>query len=159
MQGVLLYLKNYWRRLKNGKPAVAYYLRLFERYYAHSYLPKVTYMDVEEYIHLHKNVKKWVNYCEVLVNRKGKVALAVPSHTDAVYGGNIVTKAKYMYMTPPTEYSTEKLCDDFGVIMVWCDTVCTGRKPPTKEQVLTMYRLYQEGCVKQNCWMRFAALA
>ena len=156
---MLLYLKNYWKRLKNGKPAVAYYLRLFERYYAHRHLPKISYMDVEDYIDFHHNVKKWVNYCEVLVNRHGKVARAIPSHTEAVYGGDIVKKAKYLYKTPPSEYSTEKLCDDFGVVMVWYDTICVGKKPPTIEQVTTMYKLYKAGCIRQSCWLKFAALA
>ena len=100
-------MRNYWKRLKNGKPAVAYYLRLFERYYANARLPKVTYIDVEEYIHCHHNVKKWVNYCEVLVNKQGKVARAIPSHTEAVYGGSVVNKAKYLYKTSPSEFSTE----------------------------------------------------
>lgn len=143
------------KKLKNGKPAVAYYLRFFRKYYQHHYLPAVKYLDVDEYIDIHKNVKKYIKYCEVLVNKQGKVALAVPSHSDAVYGGNVVTKAKYLYMCNPSEYCTEKLCDDFGVIMVWYEYTAMGWKLPSPEQVSTMYQLYITGCVSVGCWNSF----
>ena len=146
------------KKLKNGKPAVAYYLKFFRKYYAYHHLPKVTYMNVEEYIYLHHNVKKYIKYCEVLVNKHGKVALAVPSHSDAVFGGNVVTKAKYMYKTNPCEYCTEKLCDDFGVIMVWYEYAVIGWKLPTPEQVSAMYQLYIAGCITAGCWKNFVQL-
>lgn len=143
------------KKLKNGKPAVAYYLRFFRKYYQHHHLPAVKYLDVDEYIDIHKNVKKYIKYCEVLVNKQGKVALAVPSHSDAVYGGNVVTKAKYLYMCDPSEYCSEKLCDDFGVVMVWYSLAHVGKKMPTPEQVMTMYRLYLARCISFECWATF----
>ena len=65
------------------------------------------------------------------------------------YGGNIVTKAKYMYKTPPIEYSTEKLCDDFGVIMVWCDTVY-GQETNKRTSRLSSSELLDRGKGGEN---------
>lgn len=143
------------KKLKNGKPAVAYYLNFFRKYYRYHHLPKVSYMDVAEYINLHHNVKKYIKYCEVLINKQGKVALAVPSHSDAVFGGNVVTKAKYIYKINPVEYCIEKLCDDFSVVMVWYEYARIGYKLPTPEQVSTMYQLYAAGCITAGCWKNF----
>ena len=146
---------DYYKRLKNGKPAVGYYLRLFKDKYQNKFLPPVTYYSVDEYIHFHHNKKKWIKYCEVLVNKHGDVAWAVPSHQEAVYGGDIVTKAKYLYKTTPSEYCMEKLCDDFNVIMIWYDYCLYGYKQPTVQQVTTLYKLFLAKCISYDCFKQF----
>lgn len=150
----MIVLKGY-KKLKNGKPAIAYYLKYFRENYYNSRLPKINYLKVDDYIHYHHNVKKWKCYCEVLIDKNGNVAQAIPSHQQAVFRGNIVTKAKYLYKTSVADYSMEKLCDDFNVLMVWYDYCIYGNKQPTIEQVTTLYKLYAANCISYDCFKQF----
>lgn len=149
---------NYNKRLKNGKPAVAYYLRFYRERYANSHLPKVHFLTVDDYINYHHKVQKWKCYCEVLIDKYGNVAWAVPSHQEAVFKGDVVTKAKYLYKTSWADYCMEKLCDDFNVIMVWYDYCIYGKKQPTVEQATTLYKLYAANCISYDCFKQFTLL-
>lgn len=142
-------------RTKHGKKSIGLYLEYKRRYCSSRLLQPLIYYDIDEFIDIHLNVNKYKNYCEVLINDKGQVAYAIPSHTEAVYNGNVVTKAKYEYNTSPADYSMEHQCDTFNVMMVWYELVVFGRKQPTPEQVFSLYKLYASGCVNFNCWNSF----
>ena len=141
--------------LKNGKPAIGNFIRYYQKHYKNRYLPKTGCITVDKYINYHNNIAKHRYYCEVLVDSKGYVIPAIPSHNEAVFKGNNLKKAKYMYVTPWWEYSQEKICDDFKVIMIWYNYVCVGTQQPTAQQVATIYQLYITKCISYDCWKRF----
>jgi len=119
----------------------------FKNKYKEPDFPAPKYMDPDVFIANHHHVC----YCEAIINDKGLIAYAIPSHQKAIFG-DALTKVKYEYKTPVSEFSLEKCCDDFKKVLVWYDYVLIGSNNPNPKQVRSVYKLKESGCISAEAW-------
>lgn len=137
------------KKEKQQKLTVPKALAFIKRYKEPNF-PKPHYMSPVEFALNHKHV----NYCEALIDEKGRIAYAIPSHNLAVFG-NATTKVLYELKTPVVDYSIEGIASDFKKVLIWYDYAIIGFRLPTPQQVMSLYMLYTSGCVSEECWNVF----
>lgn len=108
--------------------------------------------DVYSPFDLEKHKQKYVNYLEVIIDHRGKVMYAVPSHNEkaaAIACDRLkVDRGQLMDMVPKEYYCAvnEWLCKVAQVVMVWTDG-CVFYKPNFR-QIAALRRLKLAGIYK-----------
>ena len=105
--------------------------------------------DIEQ----HK--KTYVNYCECIIDRNGKIHYAIPSHQGFLEilgaGENLLTRQEYVYSCPEEMYCDYLtwLLQDNECVAVWSDGWYSPVRPNARQRS-SLLKLISNGLVKSQ---------
>lgn len=111
---------------------------------------KVKFYSKEEFINIHINKKKYVRYCEAIMNKNGELAYVNPSHTYTLM--DIVGKSRREVneMIPVYESPIDWLIEYTGCVAIWFDFIKVPKIGLNEEQKETLKFLINNKIIEEN---------